>query len=314
MHFEVTINNQQQHPIITLKNKSTSAEIYAFGGLVNAFTVATRNGLHNIIDGFNSVEDAITNITNGFKSSFLSPFTCRMNNGAFKHANTGYKIEKFFLQPHAIHGVLFDAVYDIIDTNSHQNEASVTLEHTYWGTDKGYPFTFTVQHIWALKPNNELCVTTTVRHTNNTAIPYAQGWHPYFTLGGNVDNYTLQLDSHTMLEFDSSLLPTGKNIVNNDYAMDASLNGVILDNCFELDAHINPPKCVLSHNGLSVTIVPDSSYPYFQVYTPDHRQSIALENLSGAPDCFNNGIGLKLIEPNTSSIFTTSYFVSATNL
>jgi aldose 1-epimerase len=315
MTFEVSINTQQQYPIITLKYDNTSAEIYAFGGFVNAFTITTAtNGLLNVIDGFTSVEDAIANVTNGFKSSFLSPFTCRLNNGEFAFADTRYKIEKFYLQAHAIHGVLYDAVYDIIETNNINNEASVTLQHTYLASDNGYPFTFTVRHIWALKANNELTVTTTIHHTNDTAIPYAQGWHPYFTLGGKVDDYTLQFDSHTMLEFDSFLLPTGNNIINNDFATGTSLNGIFLDTCFKLDASINQPKCVLSHSGISLTIVPDNSYPFLQVYTPNHRQSIAIENLSGAPDCFNNGIGLRLIEPNASSIFTTSYCIYATNL
>ncbi len=313
MSFEVSINTQQQHPIITLKNGNTGAEIYAFGGFVNAFSITTASGLLNIIDGFTSVEDAVANATNGFKSSFLSPFTCRMNKGEFAFADTNYKIEKFYLPPHAIHGLLFDAVYDIIDTNSSNNDASVTLQHTYLATDKGYPFTFTVQHVWALKANNQLSVTTTVHHTNTTAIPYAQGWHPYFTLGSTVDNYTLQFDSNTMLEFDSTLLPTGNNIARTEFAEGASLKGVFLDNCFKLDATANQPKCILSYNNINVTIVPDSSYPFLQVYTPDDRQSVAIENLSGAPDCFNNGIGLRLLEPNTSSIFTTSYFVSITN-
>jgi len=313
MSFEVSIDTRQQHPIITLKNGNTSSEIYAFGGFVNAFSVQTDNGLLNVIDGFNSVEDAIANATNGFKSSFLSPFTCRMHKGEFTFADANYKIEKFYLPPHAIHGLLFDAVYDIVDTLSNDSEASVTLQHTYLATDSGYPFTFTVQHVWALKAKNELSVTTTVHHTNTSVIPYAQGWHPYFTLGNTIDNYTLQFDSNTMLEFDSTLLPTGNDVARNEFALGTSLNGVFLDNCFKLDATGNQPKCVLSYNGVSITIVPDGSYPFLQVYTPNHRQSIAIENLSGAPDCFNNGIGLRLIEPNASCIFTTSYFVSATN-
>jgi len=314
MSFEVSINAQQQHPIITLKNDNTTADIYAFGGFVNAFILQTANGLLNVIDGFTSVEDAIANATNGFKSSFLSPFTCRMNKGEYAFAGGNYKIEKFYLPPHAIHGLLFDAVYDIIETNSSNVEASVTLQHTYLATDKGYPFTFTVQHVWVLRANNELSVTTTVHHTNTTAIPYAQGWHPYFTLGGTVDNYTLQFDSNAMLEFDNTLIPTGNDIARTEFAAGASLNGVFVDNCFKLNTETQQPKCVLSYNGVSVTIVPDSSYPFLQVYTPNHRQSIAIENLSGAPDCFNNGIGLCLIEPNVSIIFTTSYFVTATHI
>jgi aldose 1-epimerase len=47
-----------------------------------------------------------------------------------------------------------------------------------------------------------------------------------------------------------------------------------------------------------------------QIYTPATRDSIAVENLSGAPDCFNNGMGLLLLQPGHSQIFTVRYLVN----
>ena len=85
MNFEAIVTNEQQHPIITLKNNNCSVDIYAFGGLLNAFYVITKNGVLNVVDGFSSVKDAILNITPGFKGGFLSPFTCRMNNGQYEY-------------------------------------------------------------------------------------------------------------------------------------------------------------------------------------------------------------------------------------
>ena len=58
---------------------------------------------------------------------------------------------------------------------------------------------------------------------------------------------------------------------------------------------------------LQVEIMPDKSYPFLQVYIPDDRQSIALENLSAAPDCFNNGIGLQTLNPGEEISFYTTY-------
>ncbi len=314
MLFEVNSNTQQQYPIITLKNgNNCSAEIFAFGGFVNAFTVATNNEYLNVIDGFSSVEEAIKNPTAGFKSSFLSPFTCRMKNGEFKFDNKAYKIDKFYLATHAIHGIVFDAVYDIINTEANDDKASVTLQHQYNGGDRGYPFPFTITHEWMLKANNHLSVSTTFIHSNNHAIPYAQGWHPYFTLGGLVDDYILQFDSNTIIEFDETLLPTGKLLLTNQFEKESLLQNIVLDNCFELSKTVVQPKCVLRYKNIVLTIHPDASYPFLQVYTPPHRKSIALENLSGAPDCFNNGLGLRLIEPHASAIFTTSYIVTASN-
>lgn len=313
MLFQVTINTQQKHPVITLKNNNCSVEIYAFGGFLNAFFVTTKNGVLNVVDGFSSVKDAIQNITPGFKGGFLSPFTCRMNNGQYEYNGVDYTIEKFYMQSHAIHGILYDAVYNIVAVEANDDKAFVTLEFNYNGQDKGYPFPFTVSHTWLLEVGNKLSVTTTCTHSNAQSIPYAQGWHPYFKLGGCIDDYTIQFDSNKMLEFDNTLLPTGKYITRDEFANGTLLKDIILDNCFELSKTTNQPKCVLNHDEVTITILPDSNYPYFQIFTPPHRQSIALENLSGAPDCFNNGIGLRLIEPHASTIFTNSYIVIATN-
>jgi aldose 1-epimerase len=44
-----------------------------------------------------------------------------------------------------------------------------------------------------------------------------------------------------------------------------------------------------------------------QIYTPEDRKSIAIENLSSAPDAFNNGMGLLVLEPGETKMFTTTY-------
>ena len=62
---------------------------------------------------------------------------------------------------------------------------------------------------------------------------------------------------------------------------------------------------------VTLTIAPDKHYPYLQIYTPPHRKSIAIENLTSAPDSFNNGIGLLVIEPNHTLEFSTTYILVA---
>ena len=44
-----------------------------------------------------------------------------------------------------------------------------------------------------------------------------------------------------------------------------------------------------------------------QFYTPDDRKKIAIENLSSAPDAFNNKMGLQILEPQETINFITSY-------
>jgi aldose 1-epimerase len=51
-------------------------------------------------------------------------------------------------------------------------------------------------------------------------------------------------------------------------------------------------------------------YPFIQLYIPDNRKTIAIENLSSAPDAFNNGIGLIHLEPKELKYFQTKFMVS----
>ncbi len=311
MSFEINILTNEQHPVIVLKDAITGceAEIFALGGLLNAFSIIVDGKKTNVIDGFESVNDALQNITPAFKSTKLSPFVCRMNNGEYRFDNQQYKIDKFYLAPHAIHGIVYDAVFDIVSTNADDNKAELELRYAYNATDKGYPFAFDITICWKLEANHILSVTTTVQHNNAFEIPYADGWHPYFTLGASIDACSLQFDSKLMLEFDDTLVPTGKKIKDERFLHGSSLQGIFLDNCFELDK-LGISNCVLQNEQLQLTIQPDASYGYLQVYTPLHRKSIAIENLTAAPDAFNNGIGLLLLQPNKAYSFTTSYILN----
>ncbi len=311
MRFSISINNQQAHPVINLKDKLSGcqAEIYAFGGFLNAFKLPLKDKIHNFIEGFSSIADARKNISNSFRSAKLSPFVCRMRNGSYSFNNKKYRVHKHYLGEHAIHGLIYDAQYLIDDYYANETEAIVQLKYTYNKTDQGYPFSYEILLIWKLTIENKLSVTTIVKHNNSSVIPYADGWHPYFTLGGKVDNCTLEFTSNTQLEFDSELLPTGKKIKDNQFIKATSLKGIFLDNSY-LFMQKRGNQCILKNSKMQLIVEPDDSYPILQVYTPISRKSIAIENLTGAPDNFNNQIGLIFLEPKKQYSFTTSYSIS----
>ena len=105
-------------------------------------------------------------------------------------------------------------------------------------------------------------------------------------------------------------MPTGKRITDTRFAQGGSLKNVTLDNSFEFETQGEKAICILSNNILRLTVEPDKAYPILQIYTPPHRKSIAIENLSGAPDNFNNGIDLILLPPDNPKAFTTSYTIT----
>lgn len=313
MSFSVRINNKEDFPVITLKDESnnTEAEIYSFGALLNAFTVITKTGRKNIIDGFASPADAKENITRTFRSAKLSPFVCRMKNGEYTFNNKTHKIQKFYLGEEAIHGLLYNVSFSITNTGNDGTEAFVELSYDYDILNEGYPFSYSTRVIYTLRENNTLSIKTVVTNTGETDMPLNDGWHPYFQLGETVNDLQVQFNTNTMVEFDSHLLPTGKFISYDKFEIMHPFNNTALDNCFVLKNHLSP-ACIIKDesNGLQLTIQAGESYPYLQVYTPPHKKSIAVENLSSTPNSFNNGIGLIIVKPHEQTTFATSYQIT----
>jgi aldose 1-epimerase len=137
-------------------------------------------------------------------------------------------------------------------------------------------------------------------------MPLSDGWHPYFTLGEKIDDLLFKINSDKMIEFNERLLPT-RNITDyKKFQQPEILGDTFLDNCFLLKQN-NDAACILRNNktGLELHIRPHSSYAYLQVYTPQDRNSIAIENLSSAPDGFNNKMGLISLNAGEKAYFKT---------
>lgn len=307
MNFSVSIKKDDVFPVVILKDEQqkTEAVIYTFGALLNSFII---DGRQNIIDGFVSCSDAKENITNGFKSAKLSPFVCRVNNGEYEFQNKQYKTGRFFIGEEAIHGLLYDVVYNITNSGANINFAFVTLQYFYSKKDEGFPFEYSCEITYRIQQNNNLSITTTIINNSNKEMPLSDGWHPYFKFEQLINNLSFTINADEILEFDNKLLPTGRISAFNKFQTLQNLNDTFFDNCFVLK-NINEPACIIEDikNKLRLEILPTENYPYLQVYTPPHRSSIAIENLSSAPDAFNNKMGLIVLKPSESKTFTTAF-------
>jgi aldose 1-epimerase len=312
MQFEIQIRNENNFSIISLLNadEGVCAEIYSFGGFLNRFEIPVQGNPFNIVDGYTSIADAQARCSEGFQSVRLSPFVCRLKKGSYEWNGMAYQIEKKYMGEHAIHGLQYDAAFEVIESVANEQEARVELSSYYAGTDPGYPFNYHTKIIWCLRKDAELSVTTTVWHENPTPIPFAEGWHPYFTLGGKADEWNLQFSTSRIMEYDADLLPTGSYLKDSRFVNGCSLLGIQLDNGFVWEDAESHRFCTLSNSAISLNILPDISFPVLQVFIPDNRNSIALENLSGAPDNFNNQLLLIHLQPHTPKSFTTRYQVS----
>jgi aldose 1-epimerase len=282
-----------------------------YGALLHAFIVETKAGMHNIIDNYNSADEIEKELSTSFKSGKLSPFACRIPAGKYMYDGEEFEMENKFMDGTAIHGLLYNKVFKKTDSFFDEQKASVAFKYNYKEEDDGYPFNYNCEVRYTLLPQNLLQIQTTILNLDDLPIPVTDGWHPYFALGGKVNDWLLYFGSDTILEFDETLVPTGRLLPYHAFNKARPVSDTVLDNCFLLNGDESYAACTLRNEstGLQLNLFPDSSYPYLQIYTPPHRQSIAIENLSAAPNAFNNNMGLLMLPPRHTHTFTVHYQV-----
>jgi aldose 1-epimerase len=316
MSFSIYHSNENGLELVNLKDESTGTEIAllpGYGALLHAFRVRQKEEtFFNVIDNYHDLAELQKLLDRSYKSSKLSPFPCRIPAGRYEFEGTTYQFDSLFSDGTAIHGLLADKSFTITEEVPGESSATLSMEYWYKKEDKGYPFDYNCLVRYVLHPGNVLEVVTTVTNLDKQPIPMADGWHPYFQLGGNVNDWLLQFHASAIVEFNEQLIPTGRLVQYDTFDNPRLTGDTFLDNCFVLKPGIVSPACELFNpaNGLRVSFFPDASYPYLQLYTSPGRKSIAVENLSGAPDCFNNKMGLLLLAPGHSQIFTVRYKVS----
>lgn len=301
--------------LLRLQDKATGAMVAIlpdYGALLHAFEIPLEGKNFNVIDNYSGKGDVEQWITTSYKSARLSPFVCRMAGARYQFEEQEYEVSRKFMDGSAIHGLLANKPFNLLSRFADDRSASAAFRYHYKQEDPGYPFDYICEVRYTLHPNRVLQLETTVLNLDDGTIPIADGWHPYFTLGGTINDYELQFSSNTLLEFNDQLIPTGQILYDDTFLEPTLLNDRTLDNCFALEIQEGAPCCRLRNpqNGLVLTFYTNALYPYLQIYTPDHRKSIAIENLSGAPDCFNNGMGLILLAPRHSATFNVWYQLS----
>jgi len=310
--FSIDKKNESGFEKVILKDNT--ANTYATilpgcGAILHEFVSNGNSEVHNVIESYDSADDFKKHVeTKGFLGCKLSPFVCRINRGIYRFGGEKYRIEKFYLHKNALHGELYDKSFHIMGETASELHASVTMKYEYRAEDPGYPFNYDCMITWQLETDNKLSVTTECTNKDVGLIPIQDGWHPYFNLG----ELLLEFQSNEMIEFNSELIPTQNLIKYTRFNSLKKIENTFLDNCFALNMDACQPMCVLRNpkKKIEIEIHPERSYPYLQIYIPPHRKSIAIENISGAPDAFNNGMGFTTLEPGTSVLFKTTYKIT----
>jgi aldose 1-epimerase len=307
MSFEIQIAPLSQFELVRLIDTSTQTviEIATKGALLNSWQTMGANQALEIVEGNDFSKGWGDFENNGFRGGKMSPFSCRLANGQYIIEDTTYTLEKFYHDKHALHGILYDAVFTIHSKGTDASSAIVNLAYHYKGTDKGFPFAYSLLIKWQLHKNNLVTVETIITNLSESTIPMMDGWHPYFKLDSSINEASITLKANGKIKYDTELLPTGKILDENEFKISKKIDNLHLDNCYLVDAREN--TCLLENEQYQIIVQPLMNYPYLQLYTPADRKSIAIENLSGIPNCFNNKMGLQLMKPHQNLVLKTSY-------
>ncbi|WP_299127353.1 aldose 1-epimerase [uncultured Winogradskyella sp.] len=227
---------------------------------------------------------------NTYASSVLFPFANRIKDGTYVYKGTTYQFKiNLKEENNALHGLVYDKAFKIIEETASEHAASVTLEYDETDISQGFPYTYTIILTYTLTANG-IDLSTSVKNTDSNAFPFTLGWHPYF-ISKNLYESSLKFDSHQKLILNERMITTG--IEPYDGKKVFKVEDKNLDDCFILNSN----TVTFETPGYDLEMTTSSNTTFLQVYTPPKANTIAIEPTTGVSDSFNNKIGLQVLEP-----------------
>ena len=167
----------------------------------------------------------------GFQS-FLCPSIihfCKKSEYSFKGKNYQLPINEPALG-NAIHGLLARKSFTLVK----QSSSSVTLKHEYKGEEPNYPFPFQFQYTYTLTDSGALEVTFEAKNTGSGSLPFACGWHPYFSFPDTtVDDLEINFKPISRFLSDSQMIPLKEENLNGKQQFKFSTDKI--DHVFRLE-------------------------------------------------------------------------------
>lgn len=273
------------------KPNGTKAVIYPnLGASLQELYFENKPIIQNIFFENNSPK-----LLNSSCSAILFPFANRIKNGQYFYNNEVYQLDcNETARGHAMHGLVYTQPFQLKESTSNTDTAKIVFQYEYKGDAIGFPFPFKITLTYLLK-NSGLQLSVHTQNTGNKTFPFSLGWHPYFW-SSDLDKSEVHLHSEERIITDEKMIPTRKD--NHVFPNPLLLANQNFDDAFVLRNNVIAYKTPDYHIHLQTT--PSESPQYVQLYTPSHRQSIAIEPMTAAADCFNNKMGLQELKPSAS--------------
>ncbi|MCF0221625.1 MAG: aldose 1-epimerase [Fibrobacter sp.] len=306
------------------RNDGAELEILSgFGAGLNAWRVPCKafasqtgeNGLVDLLFGYrdgSTIHQLAPDTNAGCR---LTPFPGRTAFAKFNWNGTTYQLENnVSWAPHALHGFLQNKPWKFQSFES-DSEKGVAIFSCDWpGAFAGFPFPFRAVNKVTFT-GESFTVESSVTNIGAKPMPYSEGWHPYFMLGGKVDDLVMDLPESKLALLDSADLPTGNFKDDTRFVGGRKIGGEFINDCFCLgeefaNAKISDGTCAhvtLKSENQALIIWQQTGveqYNAIQIYTPPDRKSIAIEPMTAEPDALNHHRGLIVVTPGETKTFT----------
>ena len=247
---------------------------------------------HLVFEGIQVLADFdASTYENNYASSIQFPFVNRIKDGKYTFNNSKYKLNCNEVDKNnALHGLVYNKTFVCAKKALTLNDASVTLQYKDFGKHQGFPFKFNIELTYTLNKKG-IIVSVNIINKDEKTFPFSLGWHPYF-YSKNLDNSSLNFSSNKKYVFDNQQIISGTTDLNIE--MPFQLKAVTLDDCYPLKTN----EIDFLTPEYSFNIASTSKENFLQLYTPEVRNVIAIEPMTGAVDNFNNKIGLQTLQPN----------------
>ena len=288
--FLTEITEEAEFNIVNLIDQKNSVRAKVIPALGNNL-VSLMVGEDELI----SIPDKIPNLKSYqfYGNPILFPFPGRIPEGKYAFQEQQYQFPINFGDSTAIHGLVYDKKWSIVETSG-QSEGAAVLKSSYKGeseTKDVFPSQFKVEMTYILR-ESKLEMIFEATNIGDESFPYGYGLHPYFMLPGKREDWVLYFPANKIYEL-VNIRPTGKTMdipAQFDFRNEKTLEGVFMDDLFgELKKEQGAISCWLRNltTNFKLTVSSDENFDYYVLYAPKEHNFICIEPYTCIVNAFN---------------------------
>jgi aldose 1-epimerase len=232
------------------------------------------------------------------RNSILIPYPNRIRDGIYQWMGKTYQFPiNNRATANSIHGFLRNMRSTVEGIDLADDYAQVVCSFAYDGHLDAYPWPFSATISYTLSEESGFEVEMMVENAGASEIPMGLGWHPYFTLNDNADEWNLVVPPSEKVEVDKKMIPTGNR---SRFDWNGKIEDLQVDTCFFWPGN-DILEIKLSDNENTLHYWQDGeSWPFFQLFIPPGRHCLAIEPMSCNVDAFNNKDHLNILKPGAT--------------